>query len=1367
MNPLRYFVIAGLAILLGGIILAPVVPSNLHDVVNTPHNSYEVWYTDDNPPPASDTNYVPAIQAQRAADALDNNNTPSTGNPNGYHNGYIGLGFLGPDFVGTPRRVFMYACTNCDSGNAPADLINMPSWIYNTASEAFIRLVAGHELFHHVQYAYITFNKWGSWGTMPVEGTARYMQDKVYSDLDANAGSITYLGQVNSFLGSPNQTIWNASYSSALFWNYLGEQLGTNHTEPAYGSDFVRTFWERAQADNASPNVVQAIREAIAHYNPSETLEAIFQDFTITNYTKRMDLSSLPNPARYRYVDENDAAATPYNNVALNWSGSVPPVRTASVSVQRWGARYLEADITGCSTQVAGFKATSNKDVGFALVAIKGTNSVEFIDKGSGLSFSRAVVQGVSPFTRLGIVITGKDQAATVNYTFDCAQPQLTIKEPKYPSPIAYVGDKADPDRFLLKVSVIGPPSLGESSIEGLSASDFTVYVGSEAAANLATVLNSSYVQGDYWMVVQPPTKAPADPVAYNVVVRLNPSLVTANEAAVRYESKVVDEILVIDRSGSMLAPAGSPKITAAKQAGLLYVDSTRDTDKIGVASFASTGSLDAYMRLAGNPGVRDTMKLAIGGLVAGGSTSIGDGLQKANDDFLVHGRPVPPTERWIVLMSDGMQNTAPYWAAVRPTILANHIKVISIALGPLTDQPLLQSIATDTGGYYYYVDLPPGTADLSASPTFPIFLGDAYALSAEKTQNHERLWEHWGSLGAGGSDVLNISIDEDEVEDGLFSVYWNTGANASVAVYDPSGTLLQDGVDGVQILTDSSHVTIRSPRIIPGTWQMKLSTESGIDTYLASLSGMVRHGAHLSVYLGAYGVPGGSLNVNQVLPGQPMPIYASLTDIKGPILGARVSAQVTHPDGSLITLLLVDDGTSGDQQAGDGIYSGLYTRTTVGSRTGQPDTVYSKNASYQVLVQASGKNNLGTAFSRVGKASFNIFDDPERNHDSDQDGMPDAYENLHPCLSVRTFDSDQDPDFDGLMSEDEYQAGTDPCRADTDNGGENDRSELNRGGNPFYAGDDQTGRQIDFQVVNKLSEHLSPQLPIQPNANLIRYAVDPNAASLRLLISDAPDGPFITRDEFDPVLNDGLYLDKGLTNGHTYYYMLQTVAKNGAVGAPSDVFSGTPMADPYQPIGSVTIEDGRPFVETIFVNLNMNVEETALTVRGAQALDVQDMLVSNLPDFSGASWIPYAPTLQWQLNPNSKGLATVYAKYRDAAGNESTPYYASVVVTGPGSLGGLHATTAILNPPPTVTPVAGVVMVVTNSGLYGPAVSLPNGSVTLSGLEPGQYDVLIQYPGYIPQTIHNVSVSGGATTELGSVVLEPFKMTYLPAVHR
>ncbi|TAK58138.1 MAG: hypothetical protein EPO22_11300 [Dehalococcoidia bacterium] len=52
---------------------------------------------------------------------------------------------------------------------------------------------------------------------------------------------------------------------------------------------------------------------------------------------------------------------------------------------------------------------------------------------------------------------------------------------------------------------------------------------------------------------------------------------------------------------------------------------------------------------------------------------------------------------------------------------------------------------------------------------------------------------------------------------------------------------------------------------------------------------------------------------------------------------------------------------------------------------------------------------------------------------DSDGDGMPDSYENAHPCLDANVADANADPDGDLLTNIDEYTRGTDPCDPDSD----------------------------------------------------------------------------------------------------------------------------------------------------------------------------------------------------------------------------------------------------------------------------------------------------------------------------------------------
>ena len=50
-------------------------------------------------------------------------------------------------------------------------------------------------------------------------------------------------------------------------------------------------------------------------------------------------------------------------------------------------------------------------------------------------------------------------------------------------------------------------------------------------------------------------------------------------------------------------------------------------------------------------------------------------------------------------------------------------------------------------------------------------------------------------------------------------------------------------------------------------------------------------------------------------------------------------------------------------------------------------------------------------------------------------------------------------------------------------------------------------------------------------------------------------------------------------------------------------------------------------------------------------------MMLSNDGSFAGTVWESYQTSKTWQLAPQN-GLATVYVKYRDAAGNESEAFH-------------------------------------------------------------------------------------------------------------
>ncbi|MEO8615259.1 MAG: DUF1800 family protein [Luteolibacter sp.] len=71
---------------------------------------------------------------------------------------------------------------------------------------------------------------------------------------------------------------------------------------------------------------------------------------------------------------------------------------------------------------------------------------------------------------------------------------------------------------------------------------------------------------------------------------------------------------------------------------------------------------------------------------------------------------------------------------------------------------------------------------------------------------------------------------------------------------------------------------------------------------------------------------------------------------------------------------------------------------------------------------------------------------------DSDNDGMPNAWEDLYQLNKNSATDATQDADGDGLNNRDEYLAGTHPRLTDTDGDGVDDRVERDEGSNPLLA---------------------------------------------------------------------------------------------------------------------------------------------------------------------------------------------------------------------------------------------------------------------------------------------------------------------------
>jgi hypothetical protein len=376
--------------------------------------------------------------------------------------------------------------------------------------------------------------------------------------------------------------------------------------------------------------------------------------------------------------------------------------------------------------------------------------------------------------------------------------------------------------------------------------------------------------------------------------------------------------------------------------------------------------------------------------------------------------------------------------------------------------------------------------------------------------------------------------------------------------------------------------------------------------------------------------------------------------------------------------------------------------------------------------------------------------------NDADGDGLLDRYEALHACLAD-TAASD-DPDGDRLSSSQEHAAGTDPCNSDTDEGGENDGSEVARGGNPIAPRDDLLPTPGWFSLVTRINEHLEvdPRYVPQPFANLLRV---PSADAYALLLIErretagATSLPWMERARIDPRTLGGVWLDANLPAGLTFEYRMRGIDAAGNESALSPTLAATVKQDPLAPIGALRILHG-PRTDDPVVNL-------AVDLYGDAPGEIE-MQVGN-PRERLAYQAYRAITSVDAITPEAPTPMLIAAKLRDASGNESQVYSDEIVVYPRGALGDVRAR---------VERVGGggdAAIFVRLAGLGdGPvATSGEDGVVVLPDLLPGTYTVeFIEQDGKVGALKMDVVVEAGEETDLGVVAVpEPSALAAALAV--
>lgn len=418
--------------------------------------------------------------------------------------------------------------------------------------------------------------------------------------------------------------------------------------------------------------------------------------------------------------------------------------------------------------------------------------------------------------------------------------------------------------------------------------------------------------------------------------------------------------------------------IDSAKNAAKQFVDLMSNGDQVAVVSFSGDARVDFSLSLITSSNVKEQAKSTIDSLDAYGSTSIGDGLQTGQDQLTSNGISEHP---WaMILLSDGYENTSAWVADVLPTI-PEKTDIYTIALGSYSDEGLLQDIATETGGQYYF------------SPTSGQ-LQEIYSLIGGQIAGEQTITSKSGTVNEGETNIETAIIDS-LVSLVTFLVSWS-GSDIDLTLTDPNGLVIDPNVAStdpdISFTSGSTYeyYTIDSPN--PGEWRINIE---GVDTpwagenYTARVTG--KSDLTLSIYFGK----------DRYETGQPITVLASLSDASDPITGATIEVVLqvpsqslsawksvngdtipTEPLGQSVSTLkslykeslnirlpsqqsssspvfyLYDDGAHGDGQANDSVYGNLYTST-------------SNSGSYIFNFEASGTTNTGDPFTRITQHSL------------------------------------------------------------------------------------------------------------------------------------------------------------------------------------------------------------------------------------------------------------------------------------------------------------------------------------------------------------------------------------------------------------
>jgi hypothetical protein len=446
-----------------------------------------------------------------------------------------------------------------------------------------------------------------------------------------------------------------------------------------------------------------------------------------------------------------------------------------------------------------------------------------------------------------------------------------------------------------------------------------------------------------------------------------------------------MDNILVIDRSGSMVEPAGSRiKIEALQKAAMLYHDLLRadngdgNGDKLGFVKYNQSNEvyeLLDFKNATTIPITQDNLSdqaiSDLSRLKPDGTTSIGGALLTGADQLISS----PDVRKQImVLLSDGKENTPPYIESVLSgIILANpDLKIYSVGLGNDINREALQSVTTVGKGFYQV------TSDLSGTSHFALeeFYFKIYAnasgadliidpTEAVDISTLQTVIVNKAKVVSSDRYAVFMVLD-DPVLSGLYNLEFvapdgNVITPSSSIGSIPVQVMKQSGYSLYKIIFPdvSQSATYTGDwilRLIPnGKWNSEYGKKAG--------SRYEVNGEWIQPYRGLVPIGFGAavksdynmdveINFPSNEPGTNFFLSAKLTDRGWPSIGGSVYVEIARPDSRVDITQLFDDGTHNDSWAGDGIYTNNYSYTGL-------------EGTYKLFFNGIGKNYRGELVPR------------------------------------------------------------------------------------------------------------------------------------------------------------------------------------------------------------------------------------------------------------------------------------------------------------------------------------------------------------------------------------------------------------------